>query len=219
MSTGEKILNLFFPRKCAFCASLLEEDGEYLCPRCRTELSPFPAGRRARAFKGVDFCFSPLPYEGAVRKSLLDYKFSGRRSSCSAYADLIIKYIGAENLECDYISWVPLSKRRLRSRGYDQARLLAHELSRRLGKTEVRLLIKKKNVRAQSSLKGIEERSANIRGAYVINKKYIDRLRGKTIVLVDDIVTTGATLGECAGVLRQYGPALIGAVTVAGSKN
>ena len=108
---------------------------------------------------------------------------------------------------------MPLSRKRLRSRGYDQARLLAEHLSKKISRPCVRLLKKVRNAAPQSGTGGREERKANVLGAYRAFGK--QELRGKTVLLIDDIVTTGATLTECASVLTSAGAARIKAVTLA----
>jgi len=124
------------------------------------------------------------------------------------YADVYGSYLAdciRENPDIDYdfISWVPLSDKRRRSRGYDQAMLLALATAHELGETVTKTLVKPRDVRAQSDLGGEEERRANIRGAYEAEDP--DLIRGKSVLLIDDIVTTGSTLDECACVLLSAG--------------
>jgi ComF family protein len=119
----------------------------------------------------------------------------------------------SEELSCDVITWVPLSKKRKRTRGYDQAQLLAKDLASWIQVPYSCLLVKKRNAAPQSGSGGREERKANIRDAYRI-KDGAD-IRGKTILLIDDIVTTGATLEECAAVLSSAGAACVKALTIA----
>ena len=111
------------------------------------------------------------------------------------------------------MTWAPLSARRLRERGYDQARLLAEGAAEYMETPCLPLLKKRRHNAAQSGTKSADERRRNVRGvyAYAGNKP----LDGMTVLLVDDIVTTGATLDECAGVLRKAGAAEILALTLA----
>ncbi len=101
------------------------------------------------------------------------------------------------------ISWVPLSAKRLRKRGYDQAKLLAVEAARNLDCVAVETLRKVRNTDAQSSINDDSARRANILGAYEVPDP--EFVAGKRILLIDDVVTTGATLSECARVLRTFG--------------
>ena len=106
-----------------------------------------------------------------------------------------------------------MSRRRLRKRGYDQARLLAEELSEILHLPAEKLLEKRVDTKPQSGTGSAEKRRANAAGVYACPDA--DKVRGKHILLVDDIVTTGATLCECAKVLRSAGAAEICGAAVA----
>ena len=101
----------------------------------------------------------------------------------------------------DLVTWVPVSRKRRRTRGYDQAELLCRETARELGMQPLLTLEKCTDNRAQSSLSGAEERFENAKGAYRAVQP--ERFAGKRILLIDDIVTTGATMSECVRVLRK----------------
>ena len=87
-------------------------------------------------------CVSPFYYEGDVRQSLLRYKFGGVRAYCDIYAEFLVKTIDERAVSCDIITWVPLNAKRLRRRGYDQARLIAEETAKLMGVECVQLLTK-----------------------------------------------------------------------------
>lgn len=129
------------------------------------------------------------------------------------YGEMLMHHLGEFVNSADVISYVPLSRQRLRSRGYDQARLLAEYLAKASGKRCVPVLKKHRNTAPQSGTGGAEERKKNIKGAYVpLNSK---DFRGLTVLLTDDIVTTGSTVSECAAVLKTAGAKSVYAVTVA----
>ena len=203
MSFISSLMDLLFPPKCAFCRKILAISDDAWCSVC-SETLPFTLNSGRQEGEFYDFCISPLYYKDAVRKSMLRYKFRG----ASAYADVYGKILAdciRENpdLNYDVISWVPLSSNRKRSRGYDQAMLLALATALQLGDVAAETLKKPHDVKAQSELSGIEERNANISGAYeVTDPELID---GKTVLLIDDIVTTGSKLSECAKVLLSAG--------------
>ena len=156
---------------------------------------------------------SPLYYEGDVRESLLRYKFGGISSYADIYAEFIAKCVDENEISCDIITWVPLSAKRFRRRGYDQAKLIADELSKLTGIECLNLLRKNRNNPAQSGTGTAEKRRANVAGVYSSkNSAYIS---GKKILIVDDIVTTGATLSECARVLKNNSAAEVFAATAA----
>ena len=202
MSFLSSLLDLLFPPKCVFCGRVLGA-GHTWCARCGAEL-PFTSDGGKRDGDVYAFCIAPLYYEGAVRKSILRYKFRGASSYAGAYGKILAGCI-QDHLGADYdvISWVPLSNRRKHSRGYDQSMLLALATALELGDVAVETLAKPHDVTAQSELAGKEERQANISGAYeVVDPELIT---GKRILLIDDIVTTGSTLDECARVLLAAG--------------
>ncbi len=139
-----------------------------------------------------------------MRKSILRYKFKG----ATGYADSYGKILADCNRQklsgrYDLISWVPLSAKREKSRGYDQAMLLAYAVALELDDVAVETLRKHTDVLAQSSLVGVEKRRANVSGVYeVIDSELI---AGRRVLLIDDVVTTGSTLSECARVLLMAG--------------
>lgn len=216
MKIGSRILDLLFPPKCMFCHEIMESSESGMCPRCRSELPLLPPKEQRQSFNHVSLCSSVFYYEGRVRESLLRYKFRGAQHYAAEYARMIVQSVPPEALECDLISFTPLSRKRLRSRGYDQARLIAEELAKLTGRQCRPTLRKVKNAAPQSGTGGLEKRKANISGAYRIKKDA--GIKGKTVLLADDIVTTGSTLSECAGVLVRAGAADVKAVTVARRK-
>ena len=216
------LLDALYPPKCAFCRKILEKEESGICGACRAKLPFIPKEAQGRSFGegpgdrgGV--CFSPLTYDPFVRESFLRYKFSGLVSYAAPSAGLRADCIRDRAQAFDLVTWVPLSRRRLRRRGYDQAELLAKGIAAVLGLDAVQLLYKNKDTQAQSRTESAAERSRNVRGAYAL--KGTPDLRGKHILLVDDIITTGATLGECRAVLLRSGAAEVSAVTLARAEN
>lgn len=159
-------------------------------------------------------CVSPLYYENEVRDAILRFKFN----DATVYADLFGEFLAdciKENLKgrYDIITWVPLSKTRLKKRGYDQAMLLAMSAALKLDDVAVELLSKTADVPAQSGVGSAEKRRANISGVYsVVDEELV---RGRRILVIDDIITTGSTLSECARTLRYSGAAEVMCCTLA----
>ena len=207
MSFLSSILDLLFPPKCVFCGRVLHSVDDGWCDRCTEEL-PFADNGGRQYGEVFDFCVSPLYYRGSVRKSILRFKFRGMSAYAAVYcrlmADCIHEHLG---VKYDIITWVPLSGKRERSRGYDQAMLLALATALELGDVAAETLKKSRDVQAQSELGGMEERSANISGAYVATDPEL--VEGKCVLLIDDVITTGSTLNECARVLRAAGAARV----------
>ena len=214
MSFFTPLLDLLFPPKCVFCHGILSEDEERVCDKCAGSVRISSEPYSARNLDGlISFCYAPLTYMGDVKESLHRFKFGGNSFYAETYADAICSSLSPDRLPCDVITWVPLSRARLRKRGYDQAGLIAQKISEELGITCVRTLKKTKNVRPQSSIKDPAVRVKNISGVYeAVNTEFIS---GKRILLVDDIITTGATVSECARTLAAAGAADIAVVAAA----
>lgn len=206
------VLDLLFPPRCAFCRKLLNDGEKGICRACRRSL-PYVPETAAREYRDIAKCVAPLYYEGSVRESLLRYKFAGLSAYGQVYAGLVARCVEESGISCDLVTWAPLSWRRLRKRGYDQARLIAEGAARELGLPCVKLLAKTRNNPPQSSLGSEEKRRANARGVYRCRDGAA--VLGKRILIIDDIVTTGATLCECARVLRAAGAAEVFAAAAA----
>ncbi len=197
-----RILALLFPPKCILCKRVLEREETDLCHRCRTDGPVCPVSRIKIPF--VESWAAVWYYEGAVRGSILRFKFSGKRSYAPGYGRALAMRLQQEYPEgFDLLTWVPTGSRRIRKRGYDQAQLLAQAVGSELGITPVKLLNKIRNTPPQSRIRGDAKRRANVLGAY----KTIDTaaFSGKRILLLDDVITTGATVSECARVLLTDG--------------
>ena len=215
MKVIDWLLNLIYPPRCAFCRRLLDRREKGVCRFCRPKLPYVPADGQVQHFRNVDKCLSPLYYHGSVKDSLHRYKFGGATAYADIYSEFIVKCIDENQISCDSITWVPLSRRRLRKRGYDQAELLAKLIAKHLGQRPVRLLKKLRDTPPQSRTGSAEKRRANIAGAYACLRPAL--VQGKRILLVDDIVTTGATLSEAAKVLKKAGAKEVICATLARS--
>lgn len=213
MKLFDKLLDLLYPPRCAFCHRLLRNGGEGVCKDCLTKL-PYTGDCSAQTgLKHIKSCVSPLYYENNVRESLHRFKFGQRTGYAGIYAGFMVKSIDENEISCDIITWAPVSRQRLRSRGYDQSELLGRELSARLGTACMRLLVKQRHTPPQSRTKNAAQRRENVKGAYRCCDS--EATRGKKVLLVDDIVTSGSTLSECARMLKEAGAAEVSAVTVA----
>lgn len=214
MGILSNILDLLFPPKCVFCRKLLSKGAVCQCEKCAGDL-PFTKGAQISQ-KGdfYDECVSPLRYEGDVRKSILRFKFKGATAYAECYGQLMAQCI-KENLDGKFnlITWVPLSPKRARDRGYDQAMLLALAVALELDDVAVETLIKPTNVQAQSTITDKEMRRANVSGVYELKDQEL--IVGKRILLIDDIITTGSTLSECARVLLMSGAESVVCATLA----
>ncbi len=196
-----QLLEWLFPRKCVLCRSFLGKDETDLCRKCRVDQPEYHYGRKK--VPHVRDLTAVWMYEGNVRRSLHRYKFGGVRQYAAVYGRLLAMRIDRDLPRADLLTWVPVSAKRLRSRGYDQVELLAKAVSPELQIPAEPLLVKFRDNRANSDLKSPAERRANVLGVYRAADPAL--LRGKRVLLLDDIVTTGATASECARVLLTAG--------------
>ncbi len=202
MNFLKQISALLFPPKCVLCQAILLEDEADLCRQCRIHTPevtnvkksiPFLAGWTAIWY-----------YRAAVRTSLLRYKFGGRRSYAQVYGRLLAMKLQADPACCfDLLTWVPCDRLRRWCRGFDQVELLAQAVGRELGIEPVPTLKKLRRTPPQSRIHGSAQRRANVLGAYgAIRPK---AFTGKQVLLLDDIITTGATASECGKTLLLAG--------------
>lgn len=204
--------SLLFPDKCVLCGKVLEKDVLDLCRHCRTHVEVCGLPREKLPF--LDSWVALWYYEGNVRRSLLRYKFHGRQSYAGSYGRLLsMKLLREERADYDLITYVPISAQRRRKRGFDQVELLANEVSAQLGIPCVVTLKKVRHNRPQSGIAGHAQRRANVLGAYQVTDG--KALQGKKILLLDDIVTTGATAGEAARVLLTAGASQVHLAVIA----
>ena len=213
----EKILNLIYPQTCGICGKL---DPDSLCPKCEIELKKqsdtniIKQGEEieGKYFNEIMYIFK---YEGQIRKLILDYKFNEKSYIYLTFVNFLLKNRKIfENIKnYDTIIPVPISKKRLKTRGYNQSLLIARKIAEQ-SKLELvnNCLIKTKNIIEQSKLNK-EERRQNIQGVYELKNKQL--IENKKILLFDDIYTTGSTVNECSKILRQGNPNKIGILVLA----
>ena len=170
-----------------------------LCGACEARPPAYDWGRAAAR------------YEGPLREALHALKFGGRRALARPLADLLVEQCGAALPADAVVVPVPLGRDRERARGFNQAALIAGRAAKRLGLgLERRWLARVRATSPQSEL-AAAERSANVRGAFRASPE----VRGRHVLLVDDVMTTGATLAECARAVAAAGAARVGVLAVA----
>ena len=213
MSIFSELLDLFFPPRCAFCRRVLKPGEKGMCRKCAKTISRTKNGG-AQSGEFFSACFSPLYYEKKTRDAILRFKFNDTTMYADVFGQLIAECI-EENLKgrYDIITWVPLSAKRYKKRGYDQAMLLAMSAALKMDDVAVELLRKNTDVPAQSGVGTAEKRRANINGVFSVIDE--DLVRNKRVLLIDDIITTGSTLSECAKTLRYSGATEVVCCTLA----
>ena len=192
------LLDLLYPPKCMVCQCLLEAPQRDLCPSCRKKLVRMERiGHNPRMAQSATAVYV---YDDYLRPSLLRYKFGGKPSYARSYGPMLAERIRQQNVEFDLITWVPVSRKRRRKRGYDQAQLLAQQTAKALGCKAVPTLTKIRDNPPQAQIREESRRKANVSGVYRLKRRA--EVRDKRILLIDDIMTTGATLDEAALILR-----------------
>ena len=162
-------------------------------------------------------CVSVFFYDGLTREAVHALKFRGQDWRAEVFGELMAR-AAAEHFggEFDVVTWVPVSGKRLKERGYDQSRLLAEKMARIWKVKAEKLLRKTVDNPAQSSLTGEAARRGNVLGVYEVEPGA--RPEGRRVLLVDDVLTTGSTLTECVRVLRLAGVESVVCATLAVSR-
>ena len=201
MKIFKKILAVLFPQKCLGC----KKENEILCPVCLGKINrpdtPY--------LKGVHIASN---YQDLVlKKALWMLKYQGVKQLAKPLAELIRERIWKKLETKDWlIVPIPLSSKKLRHRGYNQAELIARELSDDIS---AGILFKKFHTKSQVEVKDKEERLANIVGSFEARNS--EKIKGKKIILIDDVCTTGATMSEAKKVLKSAGAKKVTGVVVA----
>ena len=208
---SRRLFGLIYPTRCVFCGKLIEVCSPEICDACEKTLPKPPEPRKSAYFSA---CISALPYENSVREAILRMKMGARHSCIPTFSILLTAQIRKHlDGQFDLITWVPPSALHRAKRGYDQNKLLAKAIARELQVPVASLLRKVKLTKTQSSLKGYAERRHNVQNAF--RPIRADMLCGRRILLIDDVITTGATLSECSRVLRAAGAFSVVCATIA----
>ena len=202
----QKLTALLFPPKCILCRGLLTSEASVLCSSC--SINAPVCEKTTRSIPFIEKWTVLWYYDDIVRKSFLRFKFYGVRSYGVAYGKLLAEKLSREYPdEIPLLTWTPISKRRKQKRGYDQTELIARVVARELNVPLVSTLHRIRDSKPQSTLRDPSARRANVLGAYrVVDKNLV---AGKTILLLDDIITTGVTVSECAKTLLTAGAAKV----------
>ncbi len=224
MTVRERLLAVLLPKRCVFCdtviapvhiccaacAKQIAVIEPPLCPYCGQNKKQCGCEKHRLAFDKVA---APFCYESAVRHGILRLKRYDDPDAISYFAERMQMVTRREygDEPIDGLVYVPMTPRALREREYNQGRLLAEALGKRLKLPVYTALAKVYDTPPQKEL-DLHARSGNVLGVFEVTDPAV---RGKTLLLVDDVMTTGATLHECAKMLKIYGAKRVLAVTVA----
>lgn len=207
-SLSDALLALLFPDRCASCGCF----GALFCPTCQSALRPYPA---AHPPPHIDDASVSFIYGGPLREALHSFKYSRVRRMADPLGDLLAAHLRARPLPADALLPVPLHPRRLAERGFNQSEELARCLSRTLGLPLLTTgLTRTRDTEHQARLDACT-RQTNMRDAFVWQHSAPPPAR---VLLVDDVLTTGATVGACAQALRAAGTREVRAIALARSK-
>ena len=221
----DTLLNYFFPSACVICGlPVLERRYTAACPDCWSTLTPITApfcprcGMPAPAIEGpcgqcrtganaFDLARSAVFFNDTARELIHHFKYAARVSLARPISQILGQSLQEHPFAADFVIPVPLHRTRERNRGYNQARLIARGLPLRMDNAIVR---RRKNTLSQTGLSR-SQRSDNLAGAFEV----VSNITGKAVLLIDDVMTTGATMNEMAKVLKKAGARRVEVLTFA----
>ena len=206
---------LIFPDRCIVCGKI--SANPYFCKNCKGSLTPFDVKLCSKCGAPLKHCTCKFYFyyfdsvtclyenDGAAKESLYRFKFGGALYSANYFANQMGKNINRcfSDISFDYITAIPMHRKKKAERGYNQAEVLARKLSRHTGIKYKTLLIQPKPSNTQHKLLTVADRFLNVKDRFVASKPRL--IKGKKILVIDDIMTTGATLSEAARQLKLSG--------------
>ena len=209
-----RVLDLLWPRNCEICGRPVDREARYICAEC---LNRIPFVRPEDGMYDIDDAASAVRFECETREIINGYKFKNSIWLRDDFVDWIEAAARArfDVAAIDAVVAIPTTLSHRINRGYNQSALLAESLAKRLDRRFLgRAVARTGHPKRQSSLSE-EERAENVKGTIVVREPEL--VRGRTILLVDDIMTTGSTLAECAKTLKSAGAWRVWSVTLARS--
>ena len=244
LSFLKETLNFMFPECCCICGKLADADGRFtgyekfceelygmpsglhICGKCLSSFAQYEPDRRWLLCLSNPYeddpvpnltLYMPMAYEGLVKSAIPIIKFGKKKVLASFLGCLLGSFMESDSVGADLIVPVPLSEARLRERGFNQAAELAKPVAAILGIPYAGdVLVRTRNTNRQTELKETLERIANVSGAFEVSEEW--DLTGLTVIVVDDVATTGFTLHEAAMALYDAGASKVLCVAFAGNR-
>ncbi|MBO5378048.1 MAG: ComF family protein [Ruminiclostridium sp.] len=207
-------INIIYPNICPCCETIIEYDGDF-CDKCRNKILPYDSDF---IIKHVDEFTAYCYYEGIIRHAIRKYKITAKGNSYYAFAFSIAQTLRRKRLTngLDGIVYIPMTKAAQNERGYNQVKLMAKELHSLLDIPVYDALVKIRNTKSQKSVSA-EARRSNLKNAFAISDK-VD-IKGKRLLLIDDVCTTGNTISEAARILKEAGADMVIAASFAKTRD
>jgi Predicted amidophosphoribosyltransferases len=194
-------------RTCAKCGKILDDNWRHeLCTDCRNVNHIFDRG------------FTCVQYGLYEKTVVTEYKYRLKSFIGREIAEIMFDRMEHEDLEYDIVTSVPVHSSRLKKRGFNQAALVAGLFAKKTGKPYAELLVREKHTEAMKML-GVYERMENVKDAFAAKPDAVSAAKGRDILLVDDIYTTGSTADSCAAALKKSGAKKVYVLTFAAGGN
>lgn len=220
------IADIVFPSKCVYCLSPVSLSDRNLCSACLDKLeyikdecpvcSAVIENCECLICSGRKFYparhFSLIDYSDEARELLHGIKYSGLKRSVKILTDIALSWPGLSEIECDIVSSVPMNYEKKWKRGFNQCEIISRAISGKIKAPYIETLTEKKGSGRQNEL-SYRERFLNVIGRY--KTKSERRFKGKTVLLIDDIFTSGATVNECARILLKNGAFRVFSLSIA----
>ena len=216
----ERIISLLYPRHCPVCDEVVPRPGMYICPTCKEKLEYVQGAICIQCGKSIsekeELCIDckknthfydrgvALYKYPCVRQSIYRMKYQGRREYLDFFSTEIVEKLGMQIKlwQPDAIIGVPLHKKRQNKRGYNQAEVLASQIGKKMGiPFYKKLVLRQKNTLPQKGL-DVSQRQNNLKKAFIMSQNVV---KLNTIVIIDDIYTTGSTIDAVASLLKAAG--------------
>ena len=210
---NERIIDLIFPQSCIICGKINKKN---ICDNCKRRVEKFEKLKYIEKNKDIekfltcgkiyfDKLFYYFEYKGVIRKLIIKYKFNDKSYFCNHFAKMLLNCKKTYRLFnfYDIIIPVPMEKEKKLRRGYNQTELITDIIAKKTGILNGKDFVKKIKMTEVQSTLSLERRKENIKNAFALSNKSI--IKGKRIIIFDDICTTGNTVNEISRVIKEAG--------------